>query len=225
MSSRTPQRTTPQLEQSGASDASLQSVHEHLTHKKPERKEGYSPMPLALLGVMSSLILVTSIFFVHNVAGFDPLATDTRYVPSKGPVQATAVDPVKIGKSLYNSGGACVTCHGPTGAGVPGLYPPLANSEWVTGSDERLIRVVLHGLTGEITVAGTKYAGAVAMPSFGQGGQYNWSDERVAHVLTYIRTDFGNTGAPIAPEKVKEVREAANRGSKPWTAAELESFK
>jgi len=224
MSSRTPSPTGPQLEQSGASDASIQSVHAHLTERKPEQKVGYSPMPLALLGVMSGMILVTAIFFVHNVGGFDPLAYDGRYVPKAGGAEKAAVDPVKVGKALFNSGGACFTCHQASGLGAPGLYPPLAHSEWVTGSEEKLIRIVLHGLKGEVKVAGATFPGAAEMPSFGLGGQYNWTDDKVAYVLTYIRQEWGNQAGPITPEKVAEVRTTVNRKDK-WTASELDAVK
>lgn len=223
--SAVPEDNNSQLEQSGASDASLQSVHAELAHKKPERKEGYAMTPLALLGFMSGLILVTSIFFVHNIGAFDPLAIDGRYVKGAGGPVAK-IDPKVVGKSLYNGGGSCVSCHLPGGTGIPAMYPPLAGSDWVTGSEERLIRTVLHGLTGEINVSGQKFNSPVQMPGFGQGQQYNWTDDKVAAVLTYIRSEWGNNAAPVTPEKVAEIRGKENRGAnKPWTAAELEPFK
>ena len=46
---------------------------------------------------------------------------------------------------------------------MPGVYPPLAGSEWVLGSEERLIRIVLHGLKGPVKVKGLEF-GAAAMP-------------------------------------------------------------
>jgi mono/diheme cytochrome c family protein len=131
-----------------------------------------------------------------------------------------AVDPVAAGKKLYAT---CATCHQTSGKGLPNVYPPLAASEWVTGSEERLIRILLHGLNGPLTVAGKQYNGA--MPAFGPGGGYNWSDDKIAHVLTYIRQEWGNAASSIAPEKVTAVRTQGAAGrAKPWTQAELEAI-
>ncbi len=217
-------KSLPKIEQAGASDENIQDVHAILMREKEEPAEGYTPMPLFLLGFVSAVIFIVSIYFVHNRASFDSLAYDERYdeskvVASSGPVQ---VDPVAAGKKLYNT---CATCHQATGTGVPGVYPPLAGSEWVQGSEERLIRILLHGLNGPVTVKGNTYNGA--MPAFGTvtGGGYNWTDEKVSYVLTYIRQEWGNQAGVITPEKVKEIRtgiEAAR--AKPWTEAELLTF-
>jgi len=84
-------------------------------------------------------------------------------VPAKSTAPVVAVSD----KDLYSSGGACAVCHGARGEGLAGVFPPLAGSEWVNGSEERLIRIMLHGLQGPITVSGKAYNGA-AMPGFGQ---------------------------------------------------------
>ena len=108
----------------------------------------------------------------------------------------------------------------PNGQGLPSVYPPLAESEWVTGSEERLIAILLHGLKGPITVKGNVYSVA-AMPAFGQvdGGGYNWSDQKIAAVLTYIRQEWGNTACAIETATVTAFRERGDR--KEWTEAEL----
>ncbi len=114
-------------------------------------------------------------------------------------------DPIKdhlqrdlaAGERLYNS--FCGTCHQRNGQGAPGRFPPLAKTEWVTGSKDRLIRSVVHGLSGEIEVNGETYHGL--MPAFDF-----LSDEDIATILTFIRTHFGNDASPIS---VKEV--AASR--------------
>lgn len=205
------------------SDANLQRVHADLLVNKPQPKEGYSVLPLFLLGLLSTLVFVACIYFVHFRGGMSPLVYDERFDPAKAMAKGPAsVDPVAAGKRLYNSAGACVTCHLPTGLGQPGVFPPLAKSEWVQGSEERLIRIVLHGLTGELKVEGATYNGM--MPAFGAGG-FNWSDERIAHVLTYVRQEWGNTGGAITPEKVTEVRTKSAAGrAKAWTQPELEAL-
>jgi mono/diheme cytochrome c family protein/glucose/arabinose dehydrogenase len=109
----------------------------------------------------------------------------------------------KKGKEIYARDGYCATCHQPNGKGLfSSGYPPLANSKWVNGNEDRLIKVVLKGLLGPIEVNGKKYPGQVPMTPF--EGLLN--DEEVAAVLTYVRNSFGNQASPIQPEKVKQVR-------------------
>jgi mono/diheme cytochrome c family protein len=234
MSAKDPNGTRPQMEQAAASDQNIQKVHAILLREKPEPAEGYSPMPLFLLGFVSAMILIVGIYFVHNRGGIGPvephlsfteaaLVYDERYDPAKvvGAVTTKEMTPeqfIAAGKKLYAT---CATCHQANGQGL-GAFPPLANSEWVVGSEERLIRILLNGLSGEVTVLGKKYNGL--MPAFGKvpGGGYNWSDDRIAQVLTYIRQEWGNTAPAITTQKVKEIREsvAATRTT-PWTEAEL----
>jgi mono/diheme cytochrome c family protein len=137
-------------------------------------------------------------------------------------VAAPAADPIEVGRKLYNNA-ACNTCHQPNGQGLPGAFPPLAGSEWVTGSEERVIRIVLHGLVGPIKVKGADYNSA--MPAFGRvaGSGYNWTDDKVAAVLTYVRQEWGNQAGPISTEKVAEIR-AKEGDHKPWAAADLEKL-
>lgn len=214
-------------DQSDASDESIQAVHSQMLHQKPEPKEGYKAMPLFLLGLVSSMIFVTSIYVVQHRGGFSPLVYDERFEPKDtagGAVaELTPEQIVAAGKKHYTS--TCVACHQANGQGVAGVYPPLAGSDWVTGNEERVIRVLLHGLSGPVDVGGTTYNGA--MPAFGKvtGGGYNWSDEKVAQVLTYIRSEWGNQAAPIAKDKVTEVLNAEKARGKPWTQGELDSFK
>ena len=117
------------------------------------------------------------------------------------------------GRQLYAT--TCSACHQLTGLGLPDVYPPLAGSEWVTGDEERLIRVVLHGLTGEIEVAGETVSGA--MPAWGE----SLDDASVAAVLTYIRTTWNNAASAVAPATVARVRRATAGRTSPWTAKEL----
>jgi mono/diheme cytochrome c family protein/glucose/arabinose dehydrogenase len=109
------------------------------------------------------------------------------------------------GKKIYSIEGYCRTCHQPDGKGLPDSgFPPLAGSEWVSGSDERLIKLVMKGVMGPIVVNNKAYPGQVPMTPF--GGLLK--DDEVAAVLTYVRNSFGNTGPAISPEKVKQVRKA-----------------
>jgi mono/diheme cytochrome c family protein len=110
------------------------------------------------------------------------------------------------GKAVFSREGACITCHQADGKGLTASgFPPLTANDWVLGSEDRLIKVVLNGLQGPIEVLGKKYPGQVPMTPFGR----MLKDDEVAAVLTYVRNSFGNKASVITPEKVKAVREAS----------------
>ena len=96
---------------------------------------------------------------------------------------------------------------------MPGVYPPLDGSEWVNGDPERVIRIVLYGLKGDVHVEGHLF-NAAAMPVFGQVAQsaYNWNDEKVAAVLTYVRQAWGNKSG-------RSPRTRLRPSTKPWETA------
>lgn len=224
MSSPDHKGTNPQIEQAGASDENIQQVHSILLREKPEPTESKMPMPLFMLGFVSAMVLMVAIYFVHNSGGFSPMVYDERFDPKTAPstAQEVKVDPVAQGKKLYNT--VCAACHQATGLGVPGAFPPLAKSDWANGSEERIIRILLHGLSGPITVSGGNFNSA--MPAIGPGSGYNFDDAKIAYVLTYVRQEWGNASPAVMPEKVKEIRTGAAAGrATPWTAAELEAIK
>ena len=101
---------------------------------------------------------------------------------------------------------------------MPGVYPPLAGSEWVRGDSARLIRILLHGLTGPITVAKGEFGGPNSVPMPALAGL---EDEQIADVLTYVRMEFGAKASPISAADVKNVRAMTANRSEPWTVAEL----
>ena len=216
--------TTPQLEQAAASDETIQSVHAVLLREKSEPSEGYAPLPLFLLALLSALVFFSGIYMGRYSGGFDPLVYDESiHVPRGGHAgdsgEAPApADPVKVGKRLFTT--VCATCHQPSGTGVPGVYPPLAGSEWVNGTEERVVRILLSGLNGPVTVRGTQFS-AAAMPSFGPSGAYNWRDDQIAAVLTYVRQEWGNHGGPVTPEKVAALRAVMSTHTSACTQAEL----
>lgn len=112
------------------------------------------------------------------------------------------------GKAIYSKEGYCITCHQADGNGLPASgFPPLSGTEWVTGSEERLVKIILKGMMGPITVKEKNYEGLVPMTPF--AGLLN--DEEVAAVATYIRNAFGNSAPVVQPEKVKEIRAAAKK--------------
>jgi glucose/arabinose dehydrogenase/mono/diheme cytochrome c family protein len=123
------------------------------------------------------------------------------------------------GAELYNRDGNCVTCHQPDGKGLESSgFPPLANSIWVNGSPDRLIKLVMHGMYGPMEVSGKKYKGNVPMTPYGA----MLNDEELAAVLNFIRNSFGNTARfAITTNKIMEVREETKTRKAYYSATEL----
>jgi mono/diheme cytochrome c family protein len=212
----------PRLQQPGATDESLLSAHEKELAIKPDDGGNYRMLTLVLLFVFSGLIFYAGTYLNHYSGRYKGTVFNENAVPTDATASAAKIDPMVLGKRQYDA--VCMACHQATGLGVEGVYPPLAGSEWVTGSPDRVIRIVLHGLKGPVTVAGKQF-GVAAMPAFGRvtGGGYNWNDDRVAAVLTYIRQSWGNTAEPITADQVAAV--VAQVGDrKEWTAEELQKI-
>ncbi|HEY1050407.1 MAG TPA: c-type cytochrome, partial [Prosthecobacter sp.] len=148
----------------------------------------------------------------ENKLTFGGKAEHLAYVKK---IAATAPAVAHPGQAVYDA--LCLNCHQPGGKGLPGVYPPLEGSEWVSGDTATLIKIVLHGLTGPIQVAGTEYGKAVPVPMPPMG----LDDQQVADVLTYIRSSFGHKSSPVKPEEVKATRAATAQRTTFWTPEEL----
>ena len=133
---------------------------------------------------------------------------------------------MSAGKEVYTKigpgGGGCVTCHQPTGLGLPVAFPPLAGSDWVNGDKDRLIKISLFGLMGEIEVNGVKFNGGMPAPGTPPG---SLTDQQIADVLTFVRNSWGNSASAVSPSEVSEVRASLKDrvATQMWTAAELTS--
>lgn len=100
------------------------------------------------------------------------------------------------GEQLYTQN--CSVCHQPDGAGVAGVYPPIAGSDYLADGSAH-IGIVVNGLSGPIVVNGRPYNGV--MPAFGTLNDYN-----IAAMVTYERTSWGNDLGLVLPEAVREGR-------------------
>lgn len=156
--------------------------------------------------------------FAFNGSVYGPYRTPKEIdgvQPSTGGIN----DVVRKGRVNYNN--VCSGCHQPSGAGSPGQFPPLVGSEWVLDAGpNRIIRIVLHGLQGPLTVAGKQFNGAMV----GFGSVPTMTDEDIAAILTYIKNskEWGQeTGQIVTPEQVKAVREATAARTAPFTMPEL----
>ncbi len=129
---------------------------------------------------------------------------------SRAPVVGAGTEGERVYRSL------CQTCHGAAGQGVARAFPPLAGAAWATGDEGRAVRIVLHGMSGEIVRGGVTYDGL--MPAQG-----HLTDDEVAAVLTFVRANFGNAAPAVVPSTVAAVRAAEARRRSVWTAAELKA--
>ena len=110
---------------------------------------------------------------------------------------AVSADPVMArGEGVYFAN--CVACHLPSGTGLEGAFPPLAGSDFL-GDRDRVIRIVLYGNEGPITVNGVRYNGV--MPGFAY-----LNDDEIAAVVTYVLGSWGNDLPGVGPEAVAAVR-------------------
>lgn len=138
---------------------------------------------------------------------------DNVYLPEGGAIQqvhdpekvavATSVEErIKLGKNIYAQ--SCAACHQPDGTGVDGAFPPLAKSDWLNKDVSRSIGVVKNGLSGPIVVNGANYNSV--MPALGL------NDEDIANVLTYVYSNWGNSGKVVTPKDVAAVKAGAPAG-------------
>jgi mono/diheme cytochrome c family protein len=135
--------------------------------------------------------------------------------PTAAAMLATAATPAGSGdpgEQTFNT--VCAACHQANGKGLPGAFPSLAGSDWVTADPETPIRVVIAGLSGPIKVAGADYNSMMPPPP-------GLDDEKIAAVLTYVRKSFGNTADAVTKEQVVAVRASLGGRSSPFTAEEL----
>jgi len=123
-------------------------------------------------------------------------------------------------------GSLCQTCHGADGNGINALAPPLNKSGWVQGDKNKLIPIVLYGLTGPVSVDNHLYKTPEVsgdMPGIGSNDEYG--DKDIADILNYIRNSWNNTGNKITADDIANTRKKYNSRQKPFTVEELGSIK
>ena len=124
-------------------------------------------------------------------------------------------DPALLnGQNLYAQN--CASCHGSNGEGISGAFPPLVNSEWVTEDKSIPIRILLHGLQGEIDVQGQTYQGV--MPSF----KARLSAAKIVAILNYLRSQSQDDLPEITQDDVIRIGKTYSEQTQPWTASELQ---
>jgi mono/diheme cytochrome c family protein len=174
-----------------------------------------NPLPMVLVVALAILFFAGDLYLMANRGDFDPRVyqphPDYEDLARYWPVDPV-VEFVKRGRKVYDN---CVACHQPNGMGLPGQFPPLAGSDWVrVENPARIIRLVLSGVQGPITVNSQSFNNA--MPPWGPV----LKDEDIAAVVTYIRNEWGNKGSAVTPEQVAAIRkELGDRP--PWSPDDL----
>lgn len=110
----------------------------------------------------------------------------------KKPIEQSIAD----GEEIYQD--FCLQCHLSNGEGVSGIYPPLANSDYLFDDIDRSIRNIKYGLSGPIIVNDEEY-NAVMLNN-------GLDDEEISDVMNYILNSWGNkTNEMITKERVAKI--------------------
>ncbi len=175
-------------------------------HADPD--EGVRPLPWFLVMFLGAMAMWGAFYIYITPSGEDSAYGDQRTVATlRPPVPVAGAAPAVDGKLVYGS--KCAACHQATGQGVAGVFPPLAGAEWVMGDEKVLTNILLHGVNGELEVKGVVYKGA--MPAWKA-----MSDDELAAVMTYVRSDWGNQAPAITAATVKAQREATQSRTEPY---------
>lgn len=177
------------------------------TRENPDPQEKNRPVPKAVL-LMASAAIIWAVTYISTTQSDDPpeLGDHRTLETLKG--KAADAGHAIDGAQVYQAN--CVACHQASAAGLAGVFPPLAGSEWVKAPDRVPVNILLHGIRGSLTVKDTVYNGQ--MPSF----KTKLSDAEIAAVLSYIRGNFGNAAGKITAETVKAERDAGKDRNDPW---------
>jgi len=152
----------------------------------------------------------TIFVFAHLAMGRELLPGPVRH---REPITPPVID--MDPQSIFSN--TCATCHQRDAEGLAGQFPPLAGSDWVTRDPETPVRVLLLGVTGPIEVRGNTFNNT--MPS-----QAHMTNEQIARIATYVRSNFGNHASPVDAALVARVRSSLGARATPWAGgAELQA--
>lgn len=202
-------QSKPTVEQAAYTDEAFLKAHSDDIYEDEDNSIQFSKIPLVVFGIFWVMLFWAGLYFDWHNDDFSTYA----YKPVAGEVEAGPFDWKIEGPKLYKVN--CASCHQANGMGLPGAFPPLAGSQWVSGDEDRIIKIVLNGLKGPIEVKGETYNSA--MIPFGNV----LNDEEVQAVVSYVRTHFGNTAEEVTVEAVTAVRAEVGSRNSQWTAEEL----
>lgn len=127
----------------------------------------------------------------------------------------TAAEPAAdlVPLRLFNSRGGlaylqfCSDCHRIDGAGVQGVFPPLAgNPSLQSETPEQLIHLLLTGWRAPRTLAAPRSS---VMPAFS-----SLSDQELAEIVQFVRASWGRaTDHPVGGDDIRRLRRQLNAGT------------
>jgi mono/diheme cytochrome c family protein len=205
--------------------ADVHQVHSAIQREKREPRAGLEPLSIWLIAVYGLAIFFGGAYlgrFSGNFSGdsLDPLggaSVKKKGANGPGTEQVAEVSQADRGKKIFSAN--CAVCHQPNGLGAASQgYPPLAGSEYVNGGTRRLGMIVLKGLQGPLTVKGQQFGTAVMQP-----WDKTLTDAKIADVLTYIRSDWGNKGGPVSAAQISALRKELASHSDSFTEADLKA--
>lgn len=206
----------------GDAESDVEQIHRQIVRELADPAEGYERVPWFLWVTVATMVFWAGWYIGRRGGSFDT-QTHVEYAQvgltagaagdtvAKGPVDAVAE-----GKRIF--GANCAACHQSNGLGVAGAFPPVVGSEWVTGPEQTVVRILLHGLGGPVKVKGVTYNGA--MPAWKE----SMSDDDIAHVITYLRQWSPNAAPAVTAATVASLRKEHDARTGPWTEAELKTL-
>ena len=205
----------------------ITEIHAAVQREKAEPSADVTPMPLWLTGVCAFATVWAGIYFgifngglsgnVYNEYESSPAVLFP--LPAKAGAgnvaAASALTPAQQGKAVFAQ--YCQACHQTNGAGVPGQFPSLVGSDWVQGSEKRVVAILLKGLGGPISVSGKPFPTAQVMPAW----ETQLSPKKIAAVLSYVRQEWGNKAPEISEAKVTAAKGEFASQTVSWTEPQL----
>ena len=187
--------------------ADVQEVHAAIQREKREPRVGLEPLSIWLIVVYGLAIFAGGAYLGRYSGNFSGDGLDPMMGPplakkggaAQGPQEQVELTPFERGKKVFAAN--CQTCHQANGQGVPGQYPPLAGSEFTNGGSRRMAMIVLKGLQGPVKVKGQEFGSAVMQP-----WDKTLTDQKIADVMTYERSDWGNKASPVTAEQIAALR-------------------
>jgi nitrite reductase (NO-forming) len=141
--------------------------------------------------------------YLGDKAVASELAAVTEITKARVLGAQTKEQQIEAGRVLYN--GTCSVCHQSNGEGLAGVFPPLAESDYLMDKPiEHTIEIVLNGLSGPIKVNGTEYNSV--MPPMSQ-----LNNDEIADILTYVLNTWGNSDGVVKASQIADVRAATAR--------------
>jgi mono/diheme cytochrome c family protein len=185
--------------EAGLGDWEMQDIVDLLQKGVSNRGTVYGPMAEVTfnsLQFMSDEDIRAMAVYLKSLPADKGPASD----PADSPVRADINQVFSEGRRIYAA--RCANCHGAEGKGKLPHYPPLARNQSIgMSSAVNPIRMVLNGGYPPGTRRNPMPYG---MPPFAQ----DLNDNEIAAVVTFIRTAWGNRGAPVNAREVNQLRSA-----------------